>query len=129
VPNCPGGGPRPASDCWSPGQGRPEVGDRWSGSSRWPPTTSARVLLFCILPTPFLLPPTPKILHMWSTLPHWLQHMPTLSRLLLETSNIHKICETHVHKKFQNISKNSMCSRNTNQNRFVRRTDIQSFRG
>jgi hypothetical protein len=30
-----------------------------------------------------------KILHMWSTLPHWLQLMPTLPKLLLETSNIH----------------------------------------
>jgi hypothetical protein len=25
----------------------------------------------------------------WSTLSHWLQHMPALPRLLLETSNIH----------------------------------------
>jgi hypothetical protein len=28
-------------------------------------------------------------LHMWSTLPHWLQHMPALPRLLLKTSNTH----------------------------------------
>jgi hypothetical protein len=31
----------------------------------------------------------PKFLHMWLTLPHWLQHMPALPRLLLKTSNIH----------------------------------------
>jgi hypothetical protein len=44
---------------------------------------------FCIPPAPFLLPLAPKILHMWSSLPHWLQHMPALPRLLLKTSNIH----------------------------------------
>jgi hypothetical protein len=28
-------------------------------------------------------------LHKWSILSHWLQHMPALPRLLLETLNIH----------------------------------------
>jgi hypothetical protein len=43
----------------------------------------------------FIPPPPPpnllalKILWVWSTLSHWLQHMLALPRLLLETSNIH----------------------------------------
>jgi hypothetical protein len=33
--------------------------------------------------------PALHFLGKWSTLSHWLQHMPALPKLLLETSNIH----------------------------------------
>jgi hypothetical protein len=58
-------------------------------------------------------------LRKWSTLASWLQHMPALPRLLLETSDTHNFlsvdlkntiffayeayCEMHLHKKFQKI--------------------------
>jgi hypothetical protein len=35
------------------------------------------------------LPPASIFFLMWSTPPHWLQHMPALPRLLLKTSNTH----------------------------------------
>jgi hypothetical protein len=75
----------------------------------------------------------------WSTLAGWLQHMPTLPRLLLETSNIHdflsvgpkntiffpaKFSARRMFIKSFKKSKNSVCSSDTNQNRFVRHTDI-----
>jgi hypothetical protein len=40
-------------------------------------------------PKKILLPPTYIFLYMWSTLASWLQHMPTLPKLLLKFSNIH----------------------------------------
>jgi hypothetical protein len=47
------------------------------------PTSS---LLFCITTSffSFFMPP---FFHMWSTPPHWLQHMPTLPRVLIKFSN------------------------------------------
>jgi hypothetical protein len=123
------------------------VGDCWSGHGRRLPTSSRRSLLpgFPLLNplAPSFLLFAPKFFHMWSTLPHWLQHMPALPKLLLKTSNIHNFwfigpkntifysreayCKTHLHEKFQK-SKNSVISSDTNQNRFVRRMDIWSFR-
>ena len=57
----------------------------------------------------------------WSILAGWLQHMPTLPRFFLETSNTHDFwfigsknmffssckayCKMHIHKKFQKIQK------------------------
>jgi hypothetical protein len=38
---------------------------------------------------PLFLPPSPIFFLMWSTPPHWLQHMPALPRLLLKTSITH----------------------------------------
>jgi hypothetical protein len=65
--------------------------------------------------------PALHFLRKWSTLAGWLQHMPALPRLLLETSNTHNFwsvgpkntnffsreayCEMHLHKKFQKIKK------------------------
>ena len=46
-----------------------------------PPFLCACLLLF--------LPPTSIFFYMWSTPPHWLQHMPALPRLLLKFSNMH----------------------------------------
>jgi hypothetical protein len=59
--------------------------------SRWPAVTDHVCMGFPLLhhPTSFFLPLTSKILHMWSTLPHWLQHMPALPKFLQKTSNIH----------------------------------------
>jgi hypothetical protein len=42
-----------------------------------------------LLPPSCPLPPAPTILHMWSILLHWLQHMPALPKFLLKTSNTH----------------------------------------
>jgi hypothetical protein len=108
-------------------------------------TAPARVLQLC---TPYPPPPNllaHKIFRMWSTLPHWLEHMPALPRLLLETWNIHnfwfvgpknalfflpaKLIARRMYTKCFKKSKNSVCSSDTDQNRFVRHTDIQSFRG
>jgi hypothetical protein len=36
-----------------------------------------------------VFPPALYFLCMWSTLASWLQHMPTLPKLLLKTSNTH----------------------------------------
>jgi hypothetical protein len=81
--------PRSAADRRLPpakGSGR-LPGDRFpTGGRPSLATAPARVPHF-VHPLPNLL--AHKILHVRSTLPHWLQHMPTLPRLLLETSNIH----------------------------------------
>ena len=45
--------------------------------------------LFCIAASPFFLILASIFFHMWSTLPHWLQHMPALPRFILKFSNIH----------------------------------------
>jgi hypothetical protein len=73
----------------SPGLGQSKVGNHWSGCGQLLTTAPTRVPLCCIPPIPSFLPPTPKFLHMWSTLPHWLEHMPALPKLLQKTSNIH----------------------------------------
>jgi hypothetical protein len=70
--------------------------------------------------------------------------MPAMPILLLETSNTYNFwtvgpkntiffsheayCEMHFYKKFKK-SKNSVSSSDIDQNRFVHRTNIQSFRG
>jgi hypothetical protein len=66
--------PRPASDRWLAAR-RPRV-------NAWTCRVDPIFLEFFFLPTLHFL-------RTWSTLSHWLQHMPTLPRLLLETSNIH----------------------------------------
>jgi hypothetical protein len=76
---------RPEVACFPTGGRRPLVGARSA-------TAPARVPHY-VDPLPHL-PNLPnllaqKILHMWSTLPHWLHHMPALPKLLLENSNIH----------------------------------------
>jgi hypothetical protein len=66
--------------CQPAADGRPLVAGR-RGSTHGP------VGLFPFFLNFFL--PTLHLLRKWSTLFHWLQHMPPLPRLLLETSNIH----------------------------------------
>jgi hypothetical protein len=61
----------------------PGLGDPWSATApTWVPH-----YVDPLSPLPNFL--AHKILHVWSTLRHWLQHMPSLPRLLLETSNIY----------------------------------------
>jgi hypothetical protein len=73
---------RPLTVYQSPGLGRPGVDGHRPLLHRSP---------FWYSLAAFFLPLASKNLHMWSTLPHWLQHMPALPRLLLETSNIHNL--------------------------------------
>jgi hypothetical protein len=67
---------------------RPDVGSPEPAGDQWSPAgcglTPGPVIFFEI----FFLPAL-QFLRKWSTLSHWLQHMPALPRLLLETSNIH----------------------------------------
>jgi hypothetical protein len=92
---------------------RPMVA-RWLRVDAW---TCGTVPIFL----EFFFLPTLHFLCKWSTLASWLQHMPTLPKLLLETSNTYNFwsvdpkntiffpheayCEMHVHKKFQKIQK------------------------
>jgi hypothetical protein len=62
----------------------PLVGARSPAVDRVPTGPS-----FCQPPPPSLLLLVPKFFGVSSTLPHWLQHMPALPRLLLKTSNTH----------------------------------------
>jgi hypothetical protein len=55
--------------------------DRWLPTARGCPKLAPSKI--------FLLPPAHIFLRMWSTLAGWLQHMPTLPRLLLKFSKIH----------------------------------------
>jgi hypothetical protein len=57
------------------------AGDCWSLTSSGPP--------FLYIATFFFQTPALLFGHMWSTLFHWLQHMPALPKLLLKTSNTH----------------------------------------
>jgi hypothetical protein len=99
------------SDRWSPTSGRPAVGD-WSATtdqlstvgcplvgdqksltSSCPP--ALRGSHFFLPASPFFfLPPFfssffPHFWALWSTPPHWLQHMPALPIVHLKTSNTH----------------------------------------
>jgi hypothetical protein len=56
------------------------------GPDRWLTREPIGLFPFLIF---FKFLPALYFLHKWSTLSHWLQHMPALPRLLLETSNIH----------------------------------------
>jgi hypothetical protein len=79
--------------------GPPLWGDQWLSTGRLQSTSdwcavADRALAGPPLfepppPASFLLPPTSNFFCVWSTLPHCLHHMPTLPRLLLQTSNTH----------------------------------------
>jgi hypothetical protein len=56
--------------------------------ARWPRVDAWTCRAVSIFVEIFFLPALHFLLK-WSTLSHWLQHMPALPRLLLETSNIH----------------------------------------
>jgi hypothetical protein len=58
----------------------------WMTSGRLPATAHAPLFYNCHL---FFQTPAPLFGHMWSTLSHWLQYMPTLPRLLPKSSNTH----------------------------------------
>jgi hypothetical protein len=62
---------RPLTDQQSPGQGRPMVGARLAASDR---SCEGPSLSNPLPPPSYLF--VPKFFHMWSSLPHWLQHMP-----------------------------------------------------
>jgi hypothetical protein len=96
--NCPtsaGVDPRPAGDRWSPAIRQPEVAVLQSAAQGRPGPAVARrprVDACACGAVPNFLEfffPALHFLCKWSTLAGWLQHMPTLPRLLLETSNTH----------------------------------------
>jgi hypothetical protein len=70
--------PRLAAVYWLPGWWRPTIAAF--------PYTGAPFLPGCFS---FFFSFFPHFWALWSTPPHWLQHMPALPRLLLKTSNIH----------------------------------------
>jgi hypothetical protein len=128
----------------TPGPGWPTVANHWLERGWLPPLLCGSPFLVPYLPPPsyFLLP---NFLHMWSTLLHWLQHMPALPRLPLKFSNTHNfwsigkekyeiytpaklIARCMFTKSFKKSEKNLRLSDAT-QYWFVRCTDIQSFRG
>jgi hypothetical protein len=111
---------RPGLDCWSLAVQWPRASRRPAGARR--PQVDAS--------TPGPVGQFPFFLNFFFLLPStfcasgqlfasWLHHMPTLPKLLLETSNTHNFwfvgpkntiffsreayCEAHVHKKFQKI--------------------------
>jgi hypothetical protein len=57
----------------------------WLAGNRWSPAGCMQISLYL----PFFFSFFPNFWALWSTPPHWLQHMSALPRLLLKTLNTH----------------------------------------